>query len=202
MLYTEEQLTLLREKTSKRMSAKRFSHTLGVERCAKRLGELILPNRVSELRAAALLHDIAKEMPIEQQFEVLNKNSFYLTDEDRETTGVIHSYTAPFVIKDEFSVFATRDILSAVFNHTLGCENMSLFDKIIFVSDYVEDTRIYASCIRVREFLFNGIESLSYEEKLKRFDCAFIAVIDGVIEALTRMGQPINSKIFVTKSSL
>ena len=202
MIFTEEELCLLKEKIKGRMSEKRFLHTLGVERCAKRLGELLLPDRVSELRAAALLHDIAKEIPLNTQFEILEKNSFALTEEDRLTTGVIHSYTAPFVIEEDFREFAQRDILSAVFNHTLGCENMSIFDKIIFVADYAEDTRIYPSCIKVRELLFNGIEDMSYEERLKHFNRAFLASLDGVIEALTRMGQPINSKIFITKNSI
>ena len=77
------------------MSEKRFSHTLGVERCAERLGRLVLSERINELRAAALLHDISKEIPIDIQFEILEKNKFPLTDEDRTTVGVIRSFTAP-----------------------------------------------------------------------------------------------------------
>ena len=83
MLFTDDALEKLRKKIKERMSEKRFSHTLGVERCAKKLGELILPDRISELCAAALLHDISKEIPIEKQFEILENNKFPLTDEDR-----------------------------------------------------------------------------------------------------------------------
>ena len=202
MFFSEEELSSLKEKVKLRMSDKRFSHTLGVERCAGKLGNLVLPDRVSELRAAAILHDISKEMPIASQFDIICENSFELTDEDRETTGVIHSFSAPYVVKRDFHEFATDDVLSAVFNHTLACENMSTFDKIIFVSDYVEDTRIYSSCVRVRELLFNGIETLDSTGRLKRLDEAFLAAINGALEALERMGQPINSRIYKAKKYL
>ena len=202
MFFTDEKLSELREKVKSRMSEKRFSHTLGVERCAKRLGELILPERVSELRAAALLHDISKEIPIDRQFEILENNLFPLTDEDRSTFGVIHSFTAPYVVKKDFQEFASLDILSAVYNHTLGCESMSVFDKIIFVSDYAEDTRPFASCVAVRNNLFDGIEHLGAEELLIRLDSAYLGAMNGALEALSRMGQPINSRIYIAKNSL
>ena len=202
MIFTEEILTELKKNIKMRMSEKRFSHTLGVERCAERLGRLVLSERINELRAAALLHDISKEIPIDIQFEILEKNKFPLTDEDRTTVGVIHSFTAPYVIKNEFPDFATPDILSAVFNHTLGCEDMSTFDKIIFVSDYAEDTRKFDSCIAVRNFLFSGIDALAPKERMKRLDEAFMAAINGALDALKRMGQPINSRIYITKKYL
>jgi len=202
VIFTEDRLSELREKVKARMSEKRFLHTLGVERCAKRIGELVLPEDVSKLRVAALLHDISKEIPMDTQLRILENHSFSLTEEDKSTLGVIHSYTAPYVIMDDFAEFADSDILSAVFNHTLGCEKMSTFDKIIFVSDYAEDTRTYSSCISVREFLFKDFEKLNRENGLKRLDDAFLASLNGVLEALTRMGQPINSKIYLTKKYL
>ena len=57
----EDQLSALREKISSGMSAKRFRHTAEVEKMVIRLGELYAPDKISERRAAALLHDITKE---------------------------------------------------------------------------------------------------------------------------------------------
>ena len=48
------------------LSAERFSHTLGVMRAAELLGEYCLPGRTCELKAAALLHDIAKELSFDE----------------------------------------------------------------------------------------------------------------------------------------
>ena len=53
----EEMLDTLRQRVGTGMSEKRYRHTLGVEREIARLGEIYLPDRIQELRAAALLHD-------------------------------------------------------------------------------------------------------------------------------------------------
>ena len=192
----------LRVAVSKTVSVKRFSHVLGVERCAARLGEAIMPERTDELRAAALLHDISKELPVADQIAMLSADGFTLTEEDALTEGVLHSFTAPIVIRKHFPEFATPDILAATENHTVGRENMSVFEKIIFVSDYAEDTRKYSSCIAVRERLFEKFEGLLPEEKLKRLDRACLEAIDGAAEALGRMNMPINSRMYKTRDYL
>ena len=44
----------------RRISDKRFLHTKGVEEEIVRLGEIYLPDKIPELRAAALLHDTGR----------------------------------------------------------------------------------------------------------------------------------------------
>lgn len=202
MKYSSKVLEDLRTEISLRVCAKRFSHILGVERCAVSLGKLFLPERIDELSAAALLHDVTKEIPIDQQIKMLEESGFLLTEEDKNTPGVLHSFSAPLIIKRDFPLFATEDILQAVENHTVGKENMSIFEKIIFISDYAEDTRKYESCIRVRAVLFDNIENLCDKDLKRRLDEATLMSIDGTLEALERTGQPINSRIYLTKKSL
>ena len=62
MIFEESSLAKLREAMKMRLSEKRYKHTLGVEDMAKYLGSIIIPKKVDELRAAALLHDIDNEM--------------------------------------------------------------------------------------------------------------------------------------------
>ena len=202
MNYCSEKLNELRKKISERISEKRFSHILGVERCAIFLGNLLLPDNIAELSAAALLHDITKELPYEKQIELLKEVNFDFTEEDITTVGVLHSFTAPAVIKRDFPDFATENILSAVLNHTVGRADMSVFEKIIFISDYCEDTRKYDSCKNVRAALMDGIEMLSYEDRLKRLDKACLLSIDGALDALKRCNLPINSRMYLTRNSL
>ena len=201
-MFCSKDLEKLRRKVSEKLSEKRFSHVLGVERCAAYLGKLILPDAVDELSAAALLHDISKEIPYDEQIKLLEETGFDLSDEDRKTPGVLHSFTAPFIIKRDFPEFATDNILSSVLYHTVGRENMSIFEKIIFISDYCEDTRKYDSCIKVRMSLIQGLEKLSYKEKLDRLDKACLLSIDGALEALERCNIPINSRMYLTRNSL
>lgn len=202
MKYSSEILENLRTEVAARVSAKRFSHILGVERCAVSLGKLFLPDRVDDLSAAALLHDVTKEIPTDQQIEMLENSGFPLTDEDKMTPGVLHSFTAPLMIKRDFPEFATEDILLAVGNHTVGREKMSVFEKIIFISDYAEDTRPYESCKRVRSVLFDNIDDLAGDELMKRLDLAMLMSVNGALDALERMGHKINSRMYLTRKSL
>ena len=59
--YTEADITALRERVRPYLTAKRYEHTLAVEREAEFLGKLYLPEKIMALRAAALLHDITKK---------------------------------------------------------------------------------------------------------------------------------------------
>ena len=207
MKYTENELDVLKEHVKCRMSEKRFSHTLAVERTARILGELILPSSTSELRAAAILHDVTKEIDIFDQINMLESFGFPLTEEDKKTEGIIHSFTAPITIKRDFSRFATENILSAIEKHTVGDEEMSIFDMIIFVSDYAEDTRPFPSCKEVRKKLFENLENENYEGRVERLKNAFCGAVLGAENALNRLGVPINSrmekaKIFLRKNNL
>ena len=195
MLISDIDLLNLRKDIKTRMSEKRFQHTLAVERMSKYLAKFLLHDRINEVCAAALLHDVAKEIPLDEQIPMLIKSGFELTEEDLETPGIIHSFTAPLIIKRDFGNFATNDILTATLNHTVGSDNMSVFDKIIFISDYTEETRTYGSCIAVREFLLKGFENLSDNEKLLRLNEACRLSLEATAEAIAKSGERINSRM-------
>ena len=200
MIYSDFQIATLECKVSSYMSEKRFTHTLGVKKIACFLGsELGLDT--SELMAAALLHDIAKEMSLDEQIDMLERSGFTLTEEDRMTPGIIHSFSGPLIVKRDFPDFATPKILNSIFVHTVGSSTMSIFDKIIFISDYTEENRIYASCISVRNLLLNGFDKLTYEEKLRRVDEACVASLEGVFDAIKKAGRMINSRMITTINS-
>ena len=67
---TEKSLSELRERVRPYMNEKRFAHTLGVERECVALGSILLPEKVNDLRAAALLHDITKMLSLEKQLKL------------------------------------------------------------------------------------------------------------------------------------
>ena len=46
----EKELSLLRASVRERVGERRFSHILGVERLAVKLGRALIPDRVNELR--------------------------------------------------------------------------------------------------------------------------------------------------------
>ncbi len=176
--YTEENLAYIRRRLPEFMGEKRFRHTLGVESTVAFIGEHILPGRVNELRAAALLHDIAKEIGKDRQLSLISQNKFFELDFSLESESLYHAFASPALIIKEFPQFSTTNILNSCFNHTTGRAGMTLFEEIVFLSDYIEPTRVYDRCIALREKLVTGILSAgSVDEKIKTLhECTLLAL--------------------------
>lgn len=201
MQICEYKIDALRDAVRAYMSEKRYVHTLGVEEMAKQLAKYCLPDKIAPIRCAALLHDIAKEMPKEEQLSVLASMP-EITDSDLASSPAHHAFCAPYLIKRDFPEFATTDILSAVFNHTTGHPDMSLFDEIIFLADYIEEGREYAECIRIRESLLNKLRSAKdAEECLLWLHKAVIAELDSTLLSLTKRGMYINERTVATRNA-
>ena len=126
-----------------------------------------------------------------------------LSDEDIATSPAIHSFAAVPIIKHSFPEYATKDILSAVFNHTLGCADMSLFDKIIFLSDFIEDGRKYESCKATARFVKENINKDNpYEQNVILLNHALIMAIDFTVESVKSRNESIHSSTYKMKQSL
>lgn len=195
------EIDALRDAVRGRMSEKRFSHTLGVEKLAAHLGELVCPERVFELRCASLLHDIAKELPEAETLRLLS-GVRGITDEDMKSHSVFHAFVGPEVIKRDFPEYATPDILSAVFNHTTGAADMSLFDEIIFISDFAEEGRSYPACREIAKKLDERCRvAKNTDECIKAIHKTTYDTLLSVISTLERLEKPINSRTLLTRSA-
>ena len=203
MNFSELELGILKESVQKRMGESRYSHTLGVEEAAIYLGKLLLPEQVSELRAAALLHDITKEITYEEHIKLLDDIGLKLTDEDLQTRAALHSFSAVPMITEQFNHYATPNILSAVENHTLGRENMSTFDKIIFIADFIEAGRAYEGCKRTAEYIKHNLkETMSEADRLIILDEAILMSIDFTIKSVLQRNQRVHSRTLQLKKNI
>ena len=146
----------LREKIKQRMSSYRLAHTLGVEQTARSLGELYLPDSIEDLCIAALLHDITKEYSTEEHIGILKNNGIEVTDDDIRSPKTLHAKTAEFEANVYFCEFINDRICQALRYHTTGNENMTLFDAIIYLSDYIEDTRTFEDCVTLRNYFWSA----------------------------------------------
>ncbi len=190
--FSEEELSLLRDGVKGLISEKRFKHTLGVESAADKIAEYVAPALRSRARAAAILHDVTKEM---DQEELIERFGIEATDEDRSAPETLHALTGAYYIKDAIPAFSESDIISAVKNHTVGDEGMSTLSKIIFVADYIEEGRKYESCHELRHKLYFELSvAKSRAESLLALDRAVIASIDHTTEHLIKTGKKPHSK--------
>lgn len=201
-MISDKDIAELEKQISERLSAQRFSHTLGVMRSAELLGSYCLPHKIDELRAAALLHDVAKELSREEQIRLITDGGGSLTDEDMLSAPVLHSFAAPFAVKRDFPFFATEDILSAVRFHTVGDVNMSLFDEIIFLADFIEDTRSYEACIALRSELLTSLSVGEQKSNQRELHKAAIKMIDFTVKYLENKGRHVHSNMLSAKKML
>ena len=152
---TEEMLDVLRAEVGRGMSEKRYRHTLAVERMTERLCALFCPEDTMRMRAAALLHDVTKERSAEAQIAIAERYGLVLTEADLAAPKTLHARTGAAMIPDEFPAFDDPVIRSAVRWHTTGRADMSITEKILYLADYIDDSRTFESCVRLRHHFWD-----------------------------------------------
>lgn len=197
---TEERFLRLRIQVSERIGSRRFSHTLGVEEEIIRLGNVFLPADIARLRIAALLHDITKEWSPEEQLSYCRKHSLPLNELEIATPRVLHAKTGAHVAKTEFSAWVDPEILHAIEFHTMGGFGMTLFDELLYLSDYIEPTRTYPDCIALRRMFWDGIEK-GIDKEIHLHNTIIFA-LKGTIAELTAKHIPVFPKTYEALSYL
>ena len=182
------------------MSEERFCHTLGVRKCALWLGGMLLPNDLADLEAAAMLHDIVKERPQHELYQAIQNEKLELPEEELAVKALLHAYAAPSYIRMYFPEYATKPILDAVFYHTVGRANMNVMEKIVFLSDFVEEGRSYTACKQVRLEL--EADLAAGIDPLIAVDRANLSVLDFTIRFLLDRGAYISVRSLEARNSL
>ena len=200
---TEAMLDGLRERVKGLMSEKRYVHTCAVERMVVRLGELYCPELIPELRAAALLHDITKEETLENQLQLCEKFDIILEPTATLAPKTLHARTAAAIIPEKFPEFATETVIRAVRWHTTGCDDMQIVDKLVYLADYIDDSRKFIDCVRLRE-IFWGADPAAMDEdtRLAHLRDVLILSFDMTIRGLLEDGVPISLYSIMARDQL
>ncbi len=156
----------------------RFIHTLGVVSVSKKLAKL---NGVSEEKAelAALCHDIAKNLGMEELKEIIAEHNIELTDDEKKAPEIWHSIVGPIIAKKALNI-DDEEVLSAIRWHTTGKENMTKLEKIIYIADMIEPSRNY-----------EGIDKLR-EESVKNLDNGMLLGLTSTMSFLLAKGKSID----------
>lgn len=145
----------VRQSILSRLSGYRYTHTLGCERAARQLAERFGydPDRAG---FAALLHDITKRLSKEEQLYLCEKYDIIPCDIEMQEWKMLHGKTAAAIAATEYG--ADREIAEAIAYHTTGRAEMTLLDKIIYLADYIEETRDFDGVERARELAKEDID--------------------------------------------
>lgn len=203
MNITEKMLDELRAAVQGGMSQKRFRHTAEVEKMAAYLGELYAPDKINMLRAAALLHDVTKEYSTDMHMMICAKQDIQLEKEALFAPKTLHARTAAALIPSLYGEFAEEEIISCVRWHTTGRAGMTLTEKLIYLADYIDMSRTFEDCVRLREFFMGAHpEQLDTRERERHLRRTLIMSFDMTMRGLLDDGLPVNRDTIEARNSL
>ncbi|MGL4820809.1 MAG: bis(5'-nucleosyl)-tetraphosphatase (symmetrical) YqeK [Bacilli bacterium] len=137
-----------------RLKPKRWTHTLGVVQEAERLA-LHYGVDVEKARIAALVHDAAKCLSLEEQRRLIEREGehTYVLKHNKE---IWHGFAA-VPLMSEWGI-TDLDIVDAVRYHTSGRLNMPLLTKVIYIADYIEPNRNFPGVEVARELAYRNLD--------------------------------------------
>lgn len=200
---TEDMLDDLRAGLKSTMSDKRYTHTCAVERMVERLCTLFCPEYTKELRAAALLHDITKEEGLEKQLQMCREFGIMVQPEDVLAPKTFHAKTAAERIKRDYPAYATDVVVSAVRYHTTGRAGMTLPEQLVYLADYIDDSRKFPDCVRLRDYFWSAEpERMDTEARLAHLRDTLILSFDMTVRNLLAESVPISMDTVLSRNDL
>jgi len=159
---------------------KRFFHSLGslhlAVALADRYGEDLL-----KAATAGLLHDCGRLPNIEMVEAEARRRNLTLPPEERPYAKVWHALLSAEMAEHDFGV-SDPEVLRAILIHPTGDADMSRFEQIIFLADYLEPMR--------------GFEGLNELRKLAESDLgqAFRCALRGKIKHVQGQGRALHPR--------
>lgn len=145
----------LMERIKSELSEERYLHSIGAMESAARLA---LKNGVdiTKARIAALLHDCAKELPLNDMLCKAHKYEVTIDEVSMRETVLIHGPLGAKIAEYEYCI-SDQEILDAIECHTTGKKNMTKLDKIIYISDYIEPNRDFEGVEELRKMAMEDL---------------------------------------------
>lgn len=201
--WTEQELDALRDRVASSMSEKRFAHTAAVEQMVARLAALYAPDQTVMLRVAALLHDVTKELTVEQHQDICHRYGLSFTREDEMSPKTLHARTAAVLIPEQYPDFAGADVISCVRWHTTGRVGMTLCEQLVYLADYIDESRKFRDCVILREYFWGAHpESMTEDERLRHLNRTMILSFDMTMRGLLEDGSPISPDTVLARNDL
>lgn len=131
---------------------------------------------IEKISLAALLHDISKYLDASTMRKLIFDYDATVYPE-HYTVALMHAKASSIIAQKEFLI-TDKTILNAIERHTTGSTDMTMFDKILYVSDYIEPSRKIEKVNKLREEIFKNfdnvfksivIESVEYVIGTRRF---------------------------------
>ena len=152
----EPELTWRRGKVLDYLDEYRVAHVAGCEseavNLARRWGED--PELAAE---AAILHDITKRCTKDQQLQYCEKYGIINDNSEIQNKSLLHAKTGAALARDLFGI--DDMVYEAIRWHTTGKPDMTRFEMILYLADYIEPSRDFDGIEELRALAYEDLES-------------------------------------------
>ncbi|WP_347862706.1 bis(5'-nucleosyl)-tetraphosphatase (symmetrical) YqeK [Salimicrobium sp. PL1-032A] len=121
------------------LTEERFQHTVRVTDTAHHLAD-IFGGDAHKIEVAGMLHDYAKYRPYEEMRRWIEGSVDVPKDLLNYSPVLWHGPVGVKMLEKEWGAL-DKDVQSAIASHTTGNAIMSIYDKLIFLADYIEPGR-------------------------------------------------------------
>ena len=135
----------------------RYLHSLGVIETAIKMADIFGVD-MEKAETAALLHDCAKQIPHETQLLMCREYNIPLDEIKEKQLGLLHAELGAYLAERDYGI-KDEEVLDAIRYHTLGRENMTNLEKILYLADIIEPNRKdFAGLSELRELCFTDLD--------------------------------------------
>ena len=133
----------------------------------------------------------------------MKKYSVPFTDSDIAAEPLLHSKTAELMAKDKYPEFATKRICQALRYHTTGNADMTLFDAIIYIADYIEVGRTNDFCVRLRDYFWaEEPTKMNMEERVTHLWKTVLLSLEMTVENITARGGVVDNATLAARDAI
>ncbi len=151
-----KQIGIYKKYLREHLSKKRYTHSLNVAAAAVELARKY-DGDTDKAYTAGLLHDIAKELPAEEQLELVMQSQLDVCEIETESVPLYHAIAGAELVQSLFGIH-DPEIITAIRRHTVAAGGMSKLDVIIYMADLISADRDYKDVGRMRKLAEKNLE--------------------------------------------
>ena len=181
------ELNQIQEEIKKKLSEKRYYHSVCVmERCeelAEKFGY-----DIETAKKVGIAHDVAKELTDEEKIRYCMENNIEVDEMEKKNISLLHAKIGAHMVEELFSF--SREMSQAIRAHTTGLPQMDILSKILFIADRTSKERNFPDIGYLNELLEEGI------------DKAVLYILDKKIELQLKKQANIHINTVITRNDL
>src|SRR5699024_6970044 len=168
-------IVYLQNEVKNTLQTELYKHSLRIVETDKKLADIhSVPEKPVEI--ASILHDFAKDFPVQILKEELKK--YNISDLLAYHHGLWHGPIASKIAEERYNI-SNKEVLNAIYYHTTGRNQRTVVEHVVFLADYTEPSRTIPGIDQVRQLAYTDLQKAT-RQALKN-TIIYLIKKDGVV---------------------